>query len=41
MSSFMPICIDVSETRIVVIGGGNVALQKLRSIVQHERVRHI
>ena len=37
----MPICIDVSETRIVVIGGGDVALQKLRSIIQYAANIHV
>ena len=41
MKSFMPICIDVSEARIVMIGGGNVALQKLRSIVQYAGNVHV
>jgi precorrin-2 dehydrogenase/sirohydrochlorin ferrochelatase len=40
-ASFMPICIDVSETRIVVIGGGNVALQKLRSIIKYAANVHV
>ena len=35
MKSFMPICIDVSEIRIVMIGGGAVALQKLHTLVQY------
>ena len=37
----MPICVDVSETRIVVIGGGTVALQKLRSITQYAENVHV
>ena len=32
---YMPICLDVSEAGVVMIGGGNVALKKLRSIVQY------
>lgn len=32
MKSFMPLCIDVAQARIVMIGGGNVAFQKLRRI---------
>jgi len=35
MKSFMPLCIDVSKARIVIIGGGNVALQKLRHITAY------
>ena len=38
---YMPICIDVSETRIVVIGGGSAALQKLRSIIQYASNVHV
>ena len=41
MKSYMPICIDVSEAKIVMIGGGNVALQKLRSIVQYAENVHV
>jgi precorrin-2 dehydrogenase/sirohydrochlorin ferrochelatase len=41
MKSFMPICIDVSEARIVMIGGGNVALQKLRSIIKYAGNVHV
>jgi precorrin-2 dehydrogenase/sirohydrochlorin ferrochelatase len=37
MKSFMPLCIDVSQGRIVVIGGGIVALQKLRTIITYAR----
>jgi precorrin-2 dehydrogenase / sirohydrochlorin ferrochelatase len=32
MKSFMPLCVDVSYARIVIIGGGKVALQKLKYI---------
>jgi precorrin-2 dehydrogenase / sirohydrochlorin ferrochelatase len=35
MKSFMPLCIDVSQARIVIIGGGKVALQKLRHITAY------
>jgi len=41
MKSFMPICIDVSQARIVMIGGGKVALQKLRSITSYTRNVHV
>ena len=41
MKSFMPVCIDVSDARIVMIGGGNVALQKLRSIVLYAGNVHV
>lgn len=41
MKSFMPICIDVSEIRIVMIGGGAVALQKLSILVQYAGNVHV
>ena len=30
--AFLPICINVAEIKIVMIGGGNVALQKLTTL---------
>ena len=41
MKSFMPVCIDVYEIRIVMIGGGTVALQKLRTLVQYAGNIHV
>jgi precorrin-2 dehydrogenase/sirohydrochlorin ferrochelatase len=41
MKSFMPVCIDVSKALIVIIGGGKVALQKLRTIVQYSNNIHV
>jgi len=35
MKSFLPICIDVSYGKIVIIGGGKVALQKLKTILKY------
>jgi precorrin-2 dehydrogenase / sirohydrochlorin ferrochelatase len=32
MKVFLPISVDVSQSRIVMIGGGHVALQKLRRL---------
>jgi len=33
--SFLPICLNVGETKIVVVGGGKVAEQKLRTILRY------
>ena len=33
MKSFMPVCLNVADSRIVIIGGGKVALQKLQTII--------
>jgi precorrin-2 dehydrogenase / sirohydrochlorin ferrochelatase len=41
MKSFMPLCIDVSQARVVMIGGGNVALQKLRHIAAYAANIHV
>ena len=41
MKSFMPVCIDVSKARIVIIGGGKVTLRKLHTIVQYAHSIHI
>jgi siroheme synthase-like protein len=41
MRSFMPVSIEVSKARIVIIGGGKVALRKLRTIVQYAHDIHV
>ncbi len=33
--SFLPICVNVDDTHIVIVGGGNVALQKAKSVLQY------
>jgi len=33
--SFLPLCLDVSKSLIVMVGGGNVALQKLKTIIHY------
>ncbi|NLT33442.1 MAG: bifunctional precorrin-2 dehydrogenase/sirohydrochlorin ferrochelatase [Acidobacteria bacterium] len=41
MKSFMPVSIEVSKARIVIIGGGKVAHRKLRTIVQYANDIHV
>ena len=35
--NFMPICLNVENSKIVVVGGGKIAEQKLRTILQYTR----
>ncbi|MFT3739917.1 MAG: bifunctional precorrin-2 dehydrogenase/sirohydrochlorin ferrochelatase [Breznakibacter sp.] len=37
MNSFLPICIDVSQTEILIVGGGRVALKKLEGLERYSR----
>ncbi len=35
--SFLPICINVANVRILVVGGGRVAAQKLNTLIKYSR----
>ncbi len=35
--NFMPICLNVENSRIVVVGGGRIAEQKLKTLLQYTR----
>lgn len=37
MNFFLPICIEVSHTEIVIVGGGRVALKKLEGLERYSR----
>jgi siroheme synthase-like protein len=35
--NFLPICVNVDSARIVMVGGGKVALHKLKALLQYTR----
>ncbi len=35
--NFLPICVNVDGARIVIVGGGSVALQKVKALVQYTK----